>query len=293
MNTIGGQAVIEGVMMKSRNGWSVAVRGMNGLIHLRRESLRERHGFWRSPVLRGIIALYDALSIGIRALEFSANKAYEGTEEKPMSRSLIVFTIMMALMLGVGLFILLPLYATKLLGIVIPAVSEKTVMFNLVDGLIRVFVFLIYIGIIGLWPEMKRIFEYHGAEHKVIHAYEAGRELMPEALTDMSTHHPRCGTSFLLIVMVVSIAVFSFIPQSWHFFYKFLSRLIFIPMVAGLSYELLRLSFKKKDNVVIRLLIMPGLALQRLTTREPNELQIEVAIKALEEVLALEVKDAR
>lgn len=279
--------------MKSRNGWSVAVRGMDGKIHLRKESLKDRNKLLRTPIVRGVIALYDAFSIGIKALEFSANKAYEGEEQKPMSRHLLVFTIAVALMLGVGLFILFPLYATKLLGIAFHSVSENTVMFNLVDGLIRVFVFLVYIGAIGLWPEMKRILQYHGAEHKVIHAYEAGRMLKPEGLSDMSTHHPRCGTSFLLIVMVVSIAVFSFIPQSWHFFYKFLSRVIFIPVIAGLSYELLRFSSKRKDNVVIRFLVMPGLALQRLTTREPDELQVEVAIKALEEVLSLEVKDAR
>jgi uncharacterized protein YqhQ len=145
---------------------------------------------------------------------------------------------------------------------------------------------------IGLWKEMGRIFEYHGAEHKTIHAYEAGEELNVENVRPFSPLHPRCGTSFLLIVMLISIFVFSFIPQSWLFIYKFLSRLILIPFVAGLSYELLKLSARMKDNPIVHLMIMPGLLLQRLTTRDPDDRQIEVAITALKEVLKLEAENA-
>ncbi|MDP2168779.1 MAG: DUF1385 domain-containing protein [Thermodesulfovibrionales bacterium] len=288
---IGGQAVIEGVMMKSPKGWTVAVRDQKGEVHLKREPLPEPHRALMLPVLRGVVALYHALSLGIRALEFSAGKAYEGSaggEDKPMSRAAIALTMAFAFVLGVGLFILLPLYATKLLGLVLHQVTEQAVIFNLVDGLARVAVFLLYIRLIGLWADVARVFQYHGAEHKVIHAYEQGRELVPDNVMDLSPLHPRCGTSFLLIVMLVSIAVFSFIPQSWPFLYKFLSRLVLMPLIAGLSYELLKISSAMKDNPLMRLLILPGLTLQRLTTREPDRSQIEVAIRALEEVLSFE-----
>lgn len=287
MKNIGGQAVIEGVMMKATKGWTVAVRDQKGEIHVKREWLLSLPKPLRLPMLRGVIALYQALSIGIKAIEFSASKAY-AEEEKPLSPMAIGLTIGLAFLLGVGLFIFLPLYATKLLGFLFASVSKNSFMFNLVDGIIRVIVFLIYVIAIGMWKEMRRIFEYHGAEHKVIHAYEAGKELAMYNIKSFSTHHPRCGTSFLLIVMVMSILVFSFIPQAWPFAYKFLSRLILIPLIAGFSYEFLRMLSRMKDNPLMNMLIQPGLLLQRLTTREPDDNQIEVAIKALEEVLRLE-----
>jgi len=293
MKTIGGQAVIEGVMMKSRRGWTVAVRGHGGEIHIKREPLGEPPALLRLPLLRGVAALYHALALGIKALEFSANKAYEAEAGKPMGRFATALTIGAAMLLGIGLFILLPLYMTKLIGMGFPAVSEGAFLFNLVDGLIRVAAFLLYIWAIGRWAEMRRVFEYHGAEHKVINAYEAGSPLRPEDVAPFSVRHPRCGTSFLLIVMVLSIVVFSFIPQKWPLIYKFSGRLLLIPAVAGLSYELLRLSARKKENPLMRLLTAPGLFLQGLTTREPDSGQIEVAIKALEEALSFEEKDAR
>lgn len=281
MKTVGGQAVIEGVMMKSRNGWAVAVRDKQGVIHLKKEPLAKMPYLFKLPVVRGFIALFHALSLGIRALEYSAGKAYEGTDEKPLTKSAMAITIASSIGLGIGLFILLPLYATKLIGMALSAVAEQSLLFNLVDGLVRVVVFLLYILVIGLWSEMRRVFEYHGAEHKVIHAFEEGRELTPQSAKQYSPLHPRCGTSFLLIVMVMSILVFSFVPQSWHFIYKFLSRLVLIPLIAGLSFELLKLSAKMSENPIIRLMIYPGLMLQRLTTREPDESQLEVAIAAL------------
>ena len=195
-------------------------------------------------------------------------------------------------MLGIGLFVLLPLYATKLIGNFLPLVSRSSLMFNFVDGLIRVFLFILYIVGIGLWKEMRRIFEYHGAEHKVIHAYENGNELLVQNIKKYSPLHPRCGTSFLLIVMIISIFTFSFIPQAWPFLYKFFSRLVLIPLIAGISYELLKLSAKMEHNFIMHLLIQPGLLLQRLTTREPDESQIEVAVEALQEVLKLEDANA-
>jgi uncharacterized protein YqhQ len=292
MKNVGGQAVIEGVMMKGRKGWTVAVRDPKGEIHVKREELSELPRLFRIPVIRGFISLFYAMFIGIKAIEFSANKAYDEEDGKPLNPVAIAATIGFSILLGVGLFILLPLYATKLLGFVFASVSESSLLFNLVDGVIRVLVFLLYVISIGLWKEMRRIFEYHGAEHKVIHAYENGNDLTLTNIKDFSPLHPRCGTSFLLIVMLISIFTFSFIPQEWSFLYKFLSRLILIPLIAGMSYEFLRFSARMKNNFFMHVMIQPGLMLQRLTTREPDEAQIEVALRALEEVLLMEETNA-
>lgn len=289
---IGGQAVIEGVMMKSRAGWTVAVRDQKGEIHLKAEQLKALPRFLRLPFMRGIIALYQAFSIGIKAIEFSAGKALN-EEEKPMSPLAITATIVFALLLGIGLFVLLPLYATKLMGLFSVSINESSFVFNLVDGILRVLIFLAYILAIGLWKDMRRIFEYHGAEHKVIHAYEAGKELDLKNIRLFSPQHPRCGTSFLLIVMVMSIIVFSFIPQSWPFVSKFLSRIILIPAIAGISYEIQKLSARLRDNPFVNLLILPGLLLQKMTTKEPDDSQIEVAVAALREAIRLEAGDVR
>ncbi len=293
MKSIGGQAVIEGVMMRSPGNWTVAVRGQGGDIHVKKERLGSLPRFLKLPFVRGVVALVQALSLGIKAIEFSANKAYEETTEEDLSRLAVAATIVVSLLLGVALFILLPLYATKLLGLLIAGISRSSILFNLTDGVIRVMIFLLYIVLIGVWKEMARIFMYHGAEHKVIHAYEQGKELTVENARGYSTRHPRCGTSFLMIVMVMSILIFSVIPQHWHFLYKFLARLVLIPVIAGSSFELLKLSARLKDNPVMGLMIKPGLLLQRLTTREPDDAQIEVAITALNEVLRLEEENAR
>ncbi len=289
---IGGQAVIEGVMMKGKKGWTVAVRDPKGEIHIKRERLSELPWLFRLPIIRGFIALFSALFIGVKAIEFSASKAYEEEEGENLSPLTMGLTIAFSALIGIALFILFPLYATKLLGFVFHSVSKSSLVFNLVDGVIRVVVFLIYIVSIGLWKEMRRIFEYHGAEHKVIHAFENGKDLSLKGIKVYSPLHPRCGTSFLLIVMVISIFTFSFIPQSWPFAYKFLARIVLIPLIAGLSYEFLKLSAKFQDNPLMKMAIQPGLLLQRLTTREPDESQIEVAVRALEEVLILEETNA-
>jgi uncharacterized protein YqhQ len=288
MKNIGGQAVIEGVMMKGLKGWTVAVRGPRGDILVKKEELAELPKILRLPLLRGVVALFHALFIGIKAIEFSASKAYEGKDGKNLNPVAIGLTLVLSIILGIVLFVLLPLYAAKLLGLIFLSVSKISFVFNLVDGVIRVFFFLVYIIAIGIWKEMRRIFEYHGAEHKVIHAYENGKDLTLNNIKEYSPLHPRCGTSFLLIVMVMSILIFSFIPQEWAFIYKFLSRLILIPLIAGLSYEFLKVSARMKDKLIIHLLIQPGLLLQRLTTKEPDDTQIEVAIRALEEVLRIE-----
>jgi uncharacterized protein YqhQ len=290
--SIGGQAVIEGVMMKSPKNWTVAVRDQKGGIHIKKEKLTEIPPFLKLPVLRGVVALFHALMLGIQAIEFSASKAYEEETEESMSKFSIAVTIFVSILLGIGLFILLPLYATKLAGLVFEGIAENSLLFNLTDGVLRVLVFLLYVIMIGLWKDMARVFMYHGAEHKVIHAYEAGKELTIENAKANSPLHLRCGTSFLLIVMVVSILVFSFIPQDWPFIYKFLSRIVLIPLIAGTSFEFLKFSSRWNHNPLMHMLVVPGLLLQRLTTREPDEAQLEVALSALREVLKLEEENA-
>src|SRR5208282_2247087 len=289
MKNIGGQAVIEGVMMKSPVGWSVAVRGPKGDISLKREKTGTMAGFLKLPVVRGSVALFQALHIGIRALEFSGNVAYQEEEqEKPFSPWSMGLSIAAAVSLAAALFILLPLLLTKVTGNFFHGVANSSMLFNAVDGVIRVVIFLFYVFAIGLWKEMRRVFEYHGAEHKVIYAYEAGESLTVENAKKYKPYHPRCGTSFLLIVMVISILIFSFIPQQWPFTYKAASRFILIPLIAGISYEMLKLSARLKDNPVISLMVVPGLLLQRMTVREPDESQIEVALAAMQDVLKME-----
>lgn len=287
MKNIGGQAVIEGVMMKSARGWSVAVRSVGGEIKVKNVPLRPIPQLFKKPVLRGVLALFHALVIGIQALEFSAVTATE-EEDEPMGKGAIFMTVATSIVLAVVLFIVLPLYATRLMGMFMPSVDESAVLFNVVDGGVRVLVFLLYVVLIGLWGEIRRVFEYHGAEHKVIHAYERGETLDMGRIMSHSPLHPRCGTSFLLIVMVLSIIVFSFIPQSWSLLYKFLARVVLLPLVAGLSYEALKFSDRMRHHVVMRTLMAPGLWLQGMTTREPSEAQVEVALRALNEVLEME-----
>jgi uncharacterized protein YqhQ len=289
---VGGQAVIEGVMMKAPKNWTVAVRDKKGSIHLKKERLAELPLFLKLPIIRGVIALFQAITLGIKAIEFSANKAYEEETEKNMGSFSVAITISVAILIGICLFILLPLYATRLIGFIFKDIATNSLLFNLTDGIIRVVVFLVYIILIGTWKEMARIFKYHGAEHKVIHAYEDDVELTLDNAKNYSPLHPRCGTSFLMIVMAVSILVFSFIPQDWPFMHKFSSRIVLIPLIAGFSFEFLKFSSKWKDNLLVNMLIQPGLLLQRLTTREPDEAEIEVALSALLEVLKLEEDNA-
>jgi|Deesub1362A_J573_1020465.scaffolds.fasta_scaffold17590_2 uncharacterized protein YqhQ len=283
-SNVGGQAVIEGVMMKASRSWAVAVRGKAGDIHILKKSLKPTPYIFKLPLLRGVFALTQSITLGIKAIDFSASKAYE--EDQKMSPLLSFITIIVAIILGVGLFIFLPLYITKLIGLSILIVKQNPIVFNFFDGTLRVAIFILYIYLIGLWSDMKRIYEYHGAEHKVIHAYENGGELNPESIyNNYSPQHPRCGTSFLMIVMVISILIFSLIPHEMGFIGKLLSRLVLIPIVAGLSYEILKVSAKRQRNPFFRILSLPGLALQKLTTRQPDKDQIEVAIVSLRSAL--------
>lgn len=292
MKNIGGQAVIEGVMMRSPKAWTVAVRGPNKEIFLKKNALLELSRPLKKPVIRGVVALVQALVIGIKALMFSAEKAAAEEDEKlsPFSMGITVFV---SFVLGLVIFLLLPLYSTKLLGMVFKSITENSLAFNLVDGVIRIIFFLVYILSINVSKDIRRVFQYHGAEHKAVHAFEAGVELTPENIENYSILHPRCGTSFLLIVMVLSILIFSFIPKEWSFVEKFLSRIVLVPLVAGLSYEFIKFSSKKMNSPFIRAMTMPGLWLQRLTTRVPSRDQIEVALEALREVLQMESQNIR
>jgi uncharacterized protein YqhQ len=286
MSDIGGQAVIEGVMMRSGNFYTVAVRSPENDILLKKENISELPRPLKWPLVRGVIALYQALSIGIKALLYSAEASGHETE-KPSQFSLVM-TVVLALIIGMGLFLLLPLYGTKLLGDLFFSINESSVVFNVVDGIIRVIVFIIYIVTISTSKDIKRVFQYHGAEHKVVHAFEAGDELTPENADKYSVLHPRCGTSFLIMVMLLSIFVFSLIPKDWEFIDKFLSRLVLMPLIAGLSYEFIKFSARRLNNPVVRMMAMPGIWLQKLTTGVPSRDQIEVAIRALKEVLILD-----
>ncbi|HWI40856.1 MAG TPA: DUF1385 domain-containing protein [Verrucomicrobiae bacterium] len=284
---IGGQAVLEGVMMRAPRSVAVAVRRPSGEIVVKKDlvvPLSERFPVVKLPLVRGAVALFTSLIIGLKALNFSANEAVveEDGKKEELSSWAMGGTMAVSFGFGILLFFILPLYLTKLL---VPLIGTSNIMFNLVDGVIRVAVFLLYIWSISRMSDIQRVFQYHGAEHKCIYAFEAGEELTVENVSRHSRLHPRCGTSFLLIVMLVSIAVFSLVPKLWPFYLKAGSRVVFLPLIAGLSYELLRWSAKNESSPFVRALIAPGLALQRLTTREPDGMQVEVAIRSMQEAL--------
>ena len=289
---VGGQAVIEGVMMRSPQSMAVAVRRPNGEIVVKQERLTffsEKTLFFKIPLVRGILVLLSALILGIQSLNFSVNQALSDSEgEKDPSPWTIGLTFTLALCFGIFLFFLVPLFLTKWLRFAIPMVSESGLLFNLVDGIIRLIIFLAYLWTISFVKEIQRVFQYHGAEHKSIFAFEAGEALMIDRVKGFPFLHPRCGTSFLLIVMVVSVFVFALIPHHLSFGYKVASRVVFIPFIAGLSYEIIRFADRKRKSRVMQCFIKPGLWLQRLTAREPTEPQIEVALRALQAVLDLE-----
>jgi uncharacterized protein YqhQ len=295
---LGGQAVIEGVMMKGPLRYSVAVRKANGEIRVRDFPLAEspaRKRIASVPLVRGVATMAVMLAIGYRALQYSADEAMRDAEPdtRPAAAGedadaggggfAMAGAMVLALLLAVGLFFLLPLFATHYLAAAVPGLSG-TVAFNLVDGAIRVAVFVLYIAGIARMEDIRRLFQYHGAEHKVIHAYEGKAELTPESVETYPRLHPRCGTSFLLFVMVIGILVFSLIPKESSLLAKALLRIPLIPAIAGISYEVLRISARRLDTPLFRVLVAPGLWLQRLTTREPDRSQIEVAIESFRRV---------
>ncbi|MER3544332.1 MAG: DUF1385 domain-containing protein [Chloroflexota bacterium] len=282
----GGQAVIEGVMMRGSHMAAIAVRGPKGQIHLHTEPLNPRiysGPIARTPLLRGLIMLWDALGLGIRSLMFSANVAL-GEEEAKFEGPIAWGTVAVSLSLGIGLFFLLPAAVGKWLA---GPFGLGTLATNLLEGLIRLLLLVGYIWAIGFMPDVRRLFAYHGAEHKTINAYEAGAPLTPDSVARFPLEHPRCGTAFLLTVVVLSILVFSLVgnPALWL---RLVSRILLIPVVAGLAYEFIRFTARHIQNPIIRAIVAPNLALQRLTTREPDAAMLEVAIAALERVLESE-----
>lgn len=284
---IGGQAVIEGVMMRGKRHWAVTVRRPDGqLVGMTADIPGSGHArLTKLPVFRGARALWEALSLAMKALSFSASQA-AGDEEQAPTRREVGFSIALGVLLAVGLFIVVPAFVTNLFARWI----GRGVLWNLVDGLIRIAVFVSYLALIARIPDIRRVFEYHGAEHKTIHAFEHGVALEPRAIQGFSTSHVRCGTSFLLVVMVLAILVFSFVTSP-SVLVRILARVVLIPVVAGLSYEVIKLAGDYDHLPLVRAVMWPGLALQSMTTREPSDEQVEVALSSLGSVLALEAGD--
>jgi uncharacterized protein YqhQ len=289
---VGGQAVLEGVMMRGVSTWAVAVRNPAGQVELSSESLvpwAQRHRLWRLPILRGVVALGESLKIGFKALAISANAQLEEDEQgeaEEIGGWVWGLTIALSLALAVGLFFVIPVGLTSL----IKDQLGSAFLFWLVEGVLRTAIFIGYIVAISRLPDLRRVFEYHGAEHKTISCYEAEDELVPARAKLYSRLHPRCGTSFLLIVMVVAIFVFAPLGlPAWYWLVA--SRILGIPLIAGLSYEVIKWAGKNRRKRWVRAVMWPGLMLQNLTTRAPDEEQLAVAIASLKAVLARETPE--
>jgi len=280
----GGQAVIEGVMMRGKRSLAIATRRGPDSIDIAGWDVKSPDGrpaFLRWPFIRGTVNMVDSLVIGVKTLVYSANQLIaEEEEEETLSNTEIAITVAIALGLGVVLFILLPAFLAQIIRQWAPGRGMQ----NILEGLMRIMIFLLYVGGISRVKDVQRVFQYHGAEHKTIYAYEAGMALTVDNTALMSRLHPRCGTSFLLLVMVVSILLYSLLPPMTMIL-RLLSRLILLPVIAGIAYELIRLAGKKLDNPIVMAISWPGMQLQRLTTQEPDQSQLEVAIAALTRVL--------
>lgn len=293
--SIGGQAVIEGVMMRSPQWLATAVRKPSGEIVYKKTKISSNRGkLAKIPFVRGAVSLFDALVMGIKELTFSANQS-EVEEEEQITQKEAVMTTVVSLALGIGLFVVIP----SLIGSFV--FSNNKIHSNLLEAVLRLLFFIFYIWIISFSKDVKRVYEYHGAEHKSIYAYENGLELTPENAKKFTTLHPRCGTSFLLIVMLISIIVFSCmdfilpVPKDMlqKIIIKVVLRVIMMPVIAGISYELQRYSSNHLDRCWVKLVAFPGLSLQRITTKEPDLDQLEVAIVAIKAALGEKVDNAR
>jgi uncharacterized protein YqhQ len=280
---------MEGVLMRSPNFWGMAVRTPSGDMDLRAErfrSITRRSKLFRLPIIRGALSLGETLWLGMKALTLSTNIALG--EEQELSKKEIAGTLVFALVLGFGLFLVAPVLGTKGLGSLVGSSIQNPVLFNLVEGVIRIAIFVTYLlGITFLSKDIKRFFAYHGAEHKAIKVYERGEELVPQNARKLDTSHVRCGTSFVLYVLVLSILIFSLLGvEGW--LYMRVSRIIVIPIVAGLAFEFIMWSARHQDSGLVRALVWPGLQMQKLTTREPSDDMVEVAMASLGKVLSME-----
>ena len=303
---VGGQAVIEGVMMRSPRMVATAVQRAGGEITLQVEpfvSITKRVKLLSIPVVRGMVGLVETLGLGMKSLSYSASEAVkdeeaqkaaktgeapaaDAKEPKGISNWSMGLTMAISFAVGLAVFFYLPLKLTELTGV------QNRVGFNLIDGVIRLVFFLVYIWAISLWGEMRRLFEYHGAEHKVIHAFEAGQPLDPDHARVFSTLHPRCGTSFLFTVMILSIVVFTFFGRPDDLSERLL-RFLGVPLIAGLGFEYIRFSGKHAEHPVVNMFAQPGLWLQRITTKEPDTQQLAVACRAMASVLPLSEEDQK
>ena len=287
----GGQAVIEGVMMRGRRSVAVAVRAPSGDIVLHQEPV-PRHAaarLWSLPVLRGLLGLYEMLVLGTRMLLFSAEVAAGNTEEArdALDSKALGLGSALGMLMAVGVFLLIPVLLTR----PVDRLGAGPIASNVAEGVIRLALFLGYVLLIGRMPEIRRVFAYHGAEHKTINAFEAGAPLTVEGVRPASVQHPRCGTGFLLVVAVLCIVVFAFLGRP-PLLLRLVSRVALIPLVAAIAYELLRLGANHYGRPLVRAVLRPSLALQRLTTREPDDRQLEVAIRSFQAVYALDLAAA-
>ncbi len=300
---VGGQAVIEGVMMRSPHYVTVAVRKPNGTIKLKGEdfeSITARIKFFSWPIIRGMVNLIEMMIIGMKILNYSAVESLEEEHEEDKKTTKLesfltalsmIFSIVFALALSLFLFKYIPLWVAQFLNDRSSIIANNYIIFNLIEGTLTTTLFIAYIAILGLAPSLKRVFEYHGAEHKSIYTYENGLELTPKNAKKQSRFHPRCGTSFIITVFIISIIVHTFIPKQDSVTMNFLLRVAVLPLIAGISYEFLKWSAKTKENILVKMLIAPGLWFQRLTTKEPDEKQLEVALASLNK--ALEMEDSK
>ncbi len=291
---MGGQAIMEGIMMKGSDRIAIAVRRPDGTINIKEEKLKPRSRWMKAPIIRGVVTFVDSLVTGTRTLMYSAEVIQESMpeeeieepsrfekwledhlSEKGLFNFLLYTSVIIALAVSIGVFILLPTWAVGFSGRFI----ENAVALNLIEGVLRIIMFVLYIFLISQMNDIKRVFQFHGAEHQTIHCYENGLKLNPENCMTFETLHPRCGTSFLMFVMIISLLLFSFLgwPNVWI---RLLSRIVLIPVVAGLSYEVLKWA-GSSDSMLVRVLSVPGLLMQKLTTRTPDESQLEVAIVAV------------
>jgi uncharacterized protein YqhQ len=292
---VGGQAVIEGVMMRAPHSYCVAVRKPNGEIvteEMPVARMSEKYPLFKYPVMRGLGTLGQAMSLGIKALRFSSNAALseeESSKAQPVEISswMLTLNLVFSFAFFVFLYKLVPLYLVTALGKWYPALQGR-IAFNAADGVIRMLIFVGFLLLISRWKDIRRVFEYHGAEHKVVFNYESGAPVNVENAQAFTTYHPRCGTSFLLVVMLVSMVIYTLIPFD-SFALKLLSRIVLLPVIAGVSYELIRFAAKRRGSF-LSTLTAPGLWLQRITTQPPSNAQATVAICALDRAMWLEAK---
>lgn len=285
---IGGMAVLEGVMMRKPGEYSVAVRKSDGTITTKKEkisSLTKKSKFFSLPFIRGVVILIETMIVGFKALNFSSEVLLEEEEEEKPGAFNMALSIILAIIFAFGLFFGLPLLLTNLLKGAIPLIEDNRIIFNLIDGLFRIIIFLLYLIFVSALKDMKRVFEYHGAEHKAIFEYESEGKFDIDKAKEYSRLHPRCGTSFIMIVIILSILVFSVFKTSNSFGFLILIRFILIPIIMGISYEVIKLSSKYPKNFLIKIFTAPGIFLQYFTTREPNQKQIEVAMQAIRALL--------